>query len=155
MSTVTHVAGHLTITADNAAQYAALTSVGGGLYVEGDASLPALTSVGGGLSVRADASLPALTSVGGGLSVYADASLPALTSVGGGLYVYADASLHAPLLGWVEVARSHYALLHKDGLYRAGCRGPFTAEQALTHWRREDERAQVFTAAILANEGRV
>jgi hypothetical protein len=35
-----------------------------------------------------------------------------------------------------------------DGLYRAGCRGPFTRAQALAHWDRQDKRARVFSAAI-------
>ena len=40
-----------------------------------------------------------------------------------------------------------------SGLYRAGCRGPFIASEALAHWNRTDERARVFTAAIKKNEG--
>ena len=69
--------GNLTITATNAHDFASLTSVGGGLSVHAEASLPALTSVGGGMYVHAKASLPALTSVGGWLSVRAKASMPA------------------------------------------------------------------------------
>ncbi len=42
-----HLTGNLSITADNAADYADLTSVGGELSIRADASLPALTSVGG------------------------------------------------------------------------------------------------------------
>lgn len=44
-----HHPGNLTITRENAAQYATLTSVGGGLYIYSDARLdaPALTGVGG------------------------------------------------------------------------------------------------------------
>ena len=115
-----------------------------------------VTSVGGYLSVKADAQLPALTSVGGDLSVKADARLPALTSVGGSLYVMADAQLRAPMLRfygerYLEIARSGYVLFAGDrGNYRAGCRGPFTRDEALAHWSRSDERAKVFTAAILA-----
>jgi hypothetical protein len=37
--------------------------------------------------------------------------------------------------------------------YWAGCRGPFTAKQALRHWNRRDERARVFSAAIHAAKG--
>ena len=39
--------GNLTITKHNAADFAALTSVGGYLYIDADAQLPALTSVYG------------------------------------------------------------------------------------------------------------
>ena len=75
--------GNLTITEENVGDFKALTSVGEGLFIRADASLPALTSVGGWLDIGAAASLPALTSVGGGLHISADASLPALTSVRG------------------------------------------------------------------------
>ena len=33
-------------------------------------------------------------------------------------------------------------------LFVAGCRGPFTKEQALKHWERRDPRAILFTKAI-------
>jgi transcription elongation factor len=39
-----------------------------------------------------------------------------------------------------------------NGTYYAGCRGPFTAEQALAHWDRKDDRACLFTFAILMFE---
>ncbi len=151
--------GNLIITKDNAEDFAEITSVGGYLSVEADAQLPALTSVGGNLYVRADAQLPALTSVGGYLYVEADAQLPALTSVGGYLSVRADGKLSAPLLAfngekYTEIARSGYALFAGDkGTFRAGCRGPFMAEQALAHWHRSDVRAVVFTAAIKKHIG--
>lgn len=46
-----------------------------------------------------------------------------------------------------------YTLLRDpDGYYYAGCRGPFTAEQALKHRDREDDRACLFTFAILMAE---
>lgn len=38
------------------------------------------------------------------------------------------------------------------GTYYAGCRGPFTSKQALAHWDREDDRACLFTFAILMFE---
>ena len=77
------IIGNLTITRDNAAQYSALTSVGGDLYINADAKLDA----------------PALTSIGGDLSIiYAGAKLDALTSVGGYLVIYAGAKLDAPAL---------------------------------------------------------
>ena len=41
------IEGNLIITRENAPQYAALTTVGGYLYIHADAQLPALTSVGG------------------------------------------------------------------------------------------------------------
>jgi hypothetical protein len=41
----------------------------------------------------------------------------------------------------------------EDGRYYAGCHGPLTRNKALRHWgaHRHDERARVFSAAILAN----
>jgi len=96
------IIGNLTITRDNAAQYSALTSIGGALFINADAKLDALTSVGGALVIYADAKLnaPALTSVGGDLVIHAGAKLdaPALTSVGGALSIHADATLDAPAL---------------------------------------------------------
>lgn len=120
-----------------------------------------VTSVSGYLSVYADASLPALTSIGGGMYVYADASLFALTSIGGRLSVRESASLRAPnavIYGekWTEIAESCYVMFRSEsGRYMAGCRGPFTAAEALKHWNRSDERARVFTAAIKKAEGMV
>jgi hypothetical protein len=35
-----------------------------------------------------------------------------------------------------------------DGIFYAGCHGPFTKAQALKHWDREDDRACLFTLAI-------
>jgi hypothetical protein len=40
--------------------------------------------------------------------------------------------------------------LGEDGRYYDGCHGPYTAEEALEHWNRDDERARVFRAAIQA-----
>ena len=34
-------------------------------------------------------------------------------------------------------------------LFLAGCQGPFTRAKALKHWNRGDERAKLFTKAIL------
>jgi cytoskeletal protein CcmA (bactofilin family) len=45
-----------------------------------------------------------------------------------------------------------YILWHgKNGRYWAACRGPFTREEALAHWYRDDKRARVFRRAILAS----
>ena len=110
--------------------------------------------VGGWLDIRAEGtSLPALTNVDGGLNISAEgASLPALTSIGGGLDIRAeDTSL--PGLGAV-LAHSTWSLvkLHASGLYAAGCRGPWSRDQALAHWGgRSDERAVLFSAALRAD----
>ena len=40
-----------------------------------------------------------------------------------------------------------------DGYYYAGCRIALTAEEALKHWDRDDDRACLFTLAIGLNEG--
>ncbi|PNQ53602.1 hypothetical protein C1141_20400, partial [Vibrio agarivorans] len=53
----------------------------------------------------------------------------------------------------------HYALFRsEDGRYTAGCRGPWTVKEALSHWRdnpRPDNqgRAALFVAAIKKSEG--
>ena len=72
-----------------------------------------------------------------------------LTEVDGRLYVQ-DEGASFPALGRV-IAFSTWALvLLRDGRLSAGCRGPFTRQQALQHWDRSDARAQLFTAAIRA-----
>ena len=145
----------------------ALTSVGA-LYVSSKCSLPALTSVGGALDVRAKCSLPALTSVVGALYVSSKCSLPALTSVSGRLYVSSECALPAltSVGGRLDVgskcdtpygrllALSGYGLfyVYSTRTYHAGCRQGLTSEQALAHWNRDDERAKIFTAAIIENE---
>jgi hypothetical protein len=115
-------------------------------------------ALNGNLSVQADAQLPALTSVGGYLSVQADAQLPALTSVGGDLSVAIGTSFDHSCIefGAGRVLAIHeYALHVKEGQYRAGCRGPWSAEQALKHWNighHAPTRAEKFRAAIEAQE---
>lgn len=54
------------------------------------------------------------------------------------------------------LAVHEYALHVKDGEYRAGCRGPWTAQKALRHWNtghHTPTRAEKFRAAIAAQEG--
>ena len=150
--------GDLTITRANAKACEDITEVTGYLYIRADASLPVLTTVGGSLDISADASLPVLTTVGGSLDISADASLPVLTTVGGYLYISAE-KLDAPNIDTLHsnkgrlLAVSQYGLwLSHDGYYFAGCRGPLNRAQALKHWKRDDERAVVFTAAIEAVE---
>jgi len=105
------------------------------------ADFAALTSVGGDLSVRADAQLPALTSVGGYLYVEADGKLSApLLAFDGEKYTEIARSDYVLFSG-------------DKGNFRAGCHGPFTAGQALAHWNRIDDRAVVFTAAIKKHIG--
>jgi hypothetical protein len=129
-----HYEGSLTITAENARDFADLKTVSGAL------------------DVLAPCRLPALTSVGGWLSVYADCHLPALTSVGGGLYVRADC--HAPLLGTLLCVSGYGLFRTVEGTYHAGCRQGLTADQALAHWgSRDDARAILFTAAVKKAEG--
>jgi hypothetical protein len=59
--------------------------------------------------------------------------------------------------GWA-IAQCDGYVLWRDRLdyYRAGCRGPFTAGEALAHWgeHRRDERARVFREALLVRFGR-
>ena len=80
---------------------------------------------------------------------------PDLAEVSGYVRVYQEATFTAPEydpdLVFREIENDgEYALCkNAHGLYRAGCRGPFTAEQALEHWDgRRDRRATLFAAAI-------
>ena len=123
------------------------------------ASVAHITEVTGYLSIWADAQLPVLTSVGGNLSIWAEgAQLPVLTSVGGNLYIAIGVSFdHSSIeFGAGKVLAVHeYALHVKDGEYRAGCRGPWTAQKALRHWNtghHAPKRAEKFRAAIAAQE---
>ena len=139
-TTTTKHIGDLIVTKKNVNDVAHLTEVTGDLYIEADAHLPVLTSVGGGLSIEADAHLPVLTSVGGGLSIAIGVSFD-----------------HAGIeFGAGSVLAIHECALHvKDGEYRAGCRGPWSAQQALRHWSPDHHaptRAAKFRDAIAAHE---
>jgi hypothetical protein len=151
------VGGDLRIYASADANLPLLESVGGDLriYASADANLPLLESVGCDLTIyaSAEARLPLLESVGGDLRIYADANLPVLENVGGYLAIDADANL--PVLGSAHgkpgrlIAVHDYGLWQADdGAYSAGCRGPLTKAQALSHWDRGDDRALLFTLAI-------
>jgi hypothetical protein len=149
--------GDLIITAINANEFLVLVEVTGYLHIRAYADLPALTKVGGFLYVRADAKLPVLVEVTGSLDVRAYADLPALTKVGGFLSITADANLpkltHAYGVDGVLICTCGYGLwLSDEGYYYAGCRKKFTKEKALRHWNRRDERAVMFTKAILGKE---
>ncbi len=105
---------------------------------------------------------PLLAEVGGYVSVDEGATLnaPLLAEVGGDVSVSKGATLNAPLLAEVyrEIAHDEYSALFRStsGRYRAGCRGPWTAEQALEHWGpRSDDRAVLFCEAIRKAEGLV
>jgi hypothetical protein len=153
---ITEVTGDLSIRAEGAA-LPVLQSVGGYLYIEAEgAALPVLQSVGCDLYIEAEgAALPVLQSVGGYLSIRAEgAALPVLQSVGGYLYIAYGITFDYSRItfGAGEVlAVWEYALHFKDGNYRAGCRGPWDAEQALRHWgagHHAPSRAKCFTEVI-------
>lgn len=100
-----------------------------------------------------------ITEVTGYLYILAEgASLPVLTSVSGDLYIsYGITFDHSAIeFGAGQVlAVWEYALHVRHGEYRAGCRGPWTAEQALAHWNvghHEPSRAELFREAIKAHE---
>ena len=107
-----------------------------------------LAQVTGELSVRAEgAQFPALVETGE-LYVEAEgAQFPALVKTGA-LYVRAEGA-QFPKLGRVIAMSTWGLVLLNNGMFCAGCRGPWTREQALAHWgKRTDKRAKLFTAAI-------
>lgn len=69
------------------------------------------------------------------------------------VHVYAKGSFNAPLVGKV-IARDHFYTLfaHANGTFSAGCQQKLSRKKALKHWNREDERAVLFTKAILAHQ---
>ena len=71
-----------------------------------------------------------------------------LAQVTGWLSVLAEGA-QFPKLGRVIAMSTWGLVLLNDGMLSAGCRGPWTKEQALAHWgKRADKRAKLFTAAI-------
>lgn len=175
------VNGRLTIYGKNVT-LPALENVTDTVELVGDNSnLPALKAIACGLRITCrDANLPVLVSVGGSLIVdTSDSVIPKLQKVCGSLLVEAD-SLDLPALRHVRhqfnvaprckfdyskikftkgvvLAIQQYVLFYRDGEYRAGCRGPWTAEQALAHWNENHkvpQRAMLFREAIVANEAK-
>ena len=100
------------------------------------------------------------------------------STVGGSLYLSGcdikGVTLPATVGGWIDLSgcdlkgvtlpkvifgqpgqmiafEGEYLLWRSDaGLYYAGCRSELTREQALEHWDRTDDRAMLFTLAILS-----
>lgn len=83
-----------------------------------------------------------------------NAKAVALTSVGSDLFIEHGITFDYSRIefGAGEVlAVLEYALHFKDGFYRAGCRGPWTADQALSHWavgHHAPDRAKLFRETI-------
>ena len=81
-----------------------------------------------------------------------------LTSVTGNVTVWAGATFTAPDVMesgniFRQIAVSEYTLFASPTRYKSGCRGPWTAGEALAHWsQRSDQRAVMFTAAIKQHE---
>ena len=128
--------GNLVITDVNAKEFDNLVEVTGYLHIDADAQLPALTTVGGSLEIHSEAQLPALTTVGRSLYVKT-----------GITFDYSAIKFHKGKV----IAIWQFALHEKDGMYTAGCRGPWTKEQALAHWgegHHEPGRAAAFRDAI-------
>ena len=141
--------GNLTITDQNLETCLVLAEVTGELSVLAKgAQFPKLVKAGA-LYVRAKgAQFPELAEVTGALSVEAEgAQFPALVKTGW-LSVEAKGA-QFPALGRVIAMSTWGLVLLNNGMFCAGCRGPWTREQALAHWgERTDERAELFTAAI-------
>src|SRR3546814_630111 len=144
-------------------------SIGGSLDLRG-CDLTGITlpqSIGGSLDLRG-CDLTGITlpqSIGGSLDLRG-CDLTGITlpqSIGGWLYL-SGCDLTGITHWWTEngeatrrrcIAVSDYALIQTDtGQYIAGCRGPWSKEQALAHWgkpSRTDKRAKAFVAAIEAH----
>ena len=118
------------------------------VWAEG-AQFPKLAEVTGALDVWAKgAQFPKLVKTGA-LDVQAEgAQFPKLAEVTGALDVLAEGA-QFPKLGRVIAMSTWGLVLLNNGMFCAGCRDPWTREQALEHWgQRTDERAKLFTAAI-------
>ena len=89
--------GNLTITPENAAQYAGVTEITGYAHIFADC--PQLTKIGGYAYIRADC--PALTSIGGGADI--GTHCPQLTSIGGDAYISADCPQLTSIGGYAEI----------------------------------------------------
>ena len=107
-----------------------------------------LAQVTGALSVQAKGARFSALVKTGWLSVEASgAQFPKLVEAGW-LCVLAEGA-QFPALGRVIAMSTWGLVLLNDGMLSAGCRGPWTREQALAHWgKRTDKRAKLFTAAI-------
>jgi len=58
-------------------------------------------------------------------------------------------------LGIILLAEHQWKLFYYQNKYRAGCRGPWSAEEALGHWNEDHdtpERATLFRAAIIKHQ---
>jgi len=67
---------------------------------------------------------------------------------------YVDSRFYKKL-GIKLLAEHHWDLFYYQGKYHAGCRGPWSAEEALKHWdeyHHYPERAMLFTKAIIEHE---
>lgn len=158
VSDLTSVHGSVEVQA-RGISFPALRNVRGSLRVyQGDNVFPVLTDVGEFLTVCTDnVEFRALTSVVLGLDVFGEKiSLPAVERVYGRISVRND-DVAFPALrfyhgveGSIACIKGYILWYGDDGMWYAGCRGPFTTEQALSHWDRTDERAVAFTAAIRA-----
>jgi hypothetical protein len=62
------------------------------------------------------------------------------------------------LATWYIRTRPWYKLFYYQGKYHAGCRGPWTAKEALEHWSEfhpNKDRAALFTKAIIAHQNKL
>ena len=113
----------------------------------------------GGIALRQGDDCANLISVTGNVTAWDGATFtaPALTTCGK-VTVCKGGTFSAPVLTesgniFHEIAVSEYTLFASPTLYKSGCRGPWTADQALAHWsQRSDQRAVMFTAAIKQHE---
>ena len=110
------------------------------------------------ITKRNAASVAHITEVTGYLDISAEASLPVLTSVGGSLRIEVGVEFdHSSIVFGAGkiLAIWEYALhMDADGLYAAGCRGPWTRAEAMKHWgagHHAPSRAVAFREAIEAS----
>jgi hypothetical protein len=145
--------GDLLVTPVNARKFAEIVRVTGCLYVcQGVAfNESALVKCGRVYLCKGATFSPRKLEYCSDLHIYEDATLNAPILVKCGMVAIQEGgTLNAPLIGVVIAQGDAWALVRMpDGRYRAGCRGPFTREEALEHWGGANAKSRRFTEAII------
>lgn len=153
------ITGDLLVFADDLV-LPALTRLDGSLTIRGsNASLPKLDCVGKTVQIDwMNSCLPSLKTIGGSLLVWkSGCEMPKLTRVGDAFRCATGVTFdtYGIEFGAGAVIAHHDLSLHVDpnGLYRTVFDGPFTSEEALSHWSDDSKQSGLFRQAILQHEG--